>query len=107
LACSLFARNDSLSVSRLSKLYFLFYTLDGDKLDPGSLSAGQLHSAAISAKGRIVIGGIVTTIARFLGVEPNLKDRVFRFEYLDQAAFEIINFCKVEASRLYWIYPGE
>jgi len=48
----------------------------------------------------IVIGRIVTTIARFLGVEPNPKDRVSRSEWLDHATFEIMNFCKVEAGCL-------
>ena len=51
--------------------------LDAVPLDPGSFLAKQLHSTAISTKGSIVIGGIVTTIARFLGVEPNPKDRVY------------------------------
>jgi len=50
--------------------------LDGDQLDPGSFLARQLHSAIVSTKGRIVIGGIITTIARFLGVEPNPEDKV-------------------------------
>jgi len=49
----------------------------------------------------------VTTIARLLGVEPDLEDRVFRSERLDQAAFEIMNFFKIEADRLCWIYPGD
>ena len=63
----------------------------------------QLYSATISTKGRIVIGGITTTIARFLGVEPNLDNRVSRSEQLDQAAFEIMNLFKVEAGCLCWI----
>ena len=96
-----------MNVSRLSELYFLSYMLDGVQLDPGSFLARQLHNATISTKGRIVIGGIVTTIVRFLGVEPNTKDRVSGSEHLDQAAFEIINFCKVEAGRLCWIYLGD
>jgi len=59
-----------------------------------------LHSAAISTKGAIVICGIVTTIARFLGVEPNPEDRVSGYERLDQATLEIMNFYKVEVGRL-------
>ena len=39
LACSLLARDDSLNVPRLSKLYFLSCMLDGDQLDPGSFLA--------------------------------------------------------------------
>ena len=81
--------------------------LDGDQLNPGSFLARQLHSATVSTKGRIVIGGIIPTIVRFLGVEPHYEDRVFGSEQPDQAAFEIMNFCKVEASRLCWIYPGD
>ena len=50
--------------------------LNGDQLEPGSFLARQLDSAAVSTKGRIVVGGIITTIARFLGVEPNPEDRV-------------------------------
>jgi len=49
----------------------------------------------------------VTTIARFLGVKPNPEDRVSGIERLDQAAFEIMNFCKIKAGRLCWIYPGD
>ena len=87
LACSLFARNDSLNVLRLSELYFLSYMLDGVPLDRASFLTRQLHSAAISTKGRIVIDKIVTTIAIFLGIEPNPEDRVFGSERLDQVAF--------------------
>ena len=81
--------------------------LDGDQLDPGLFYARQLHSAAISTKGRIVIGEIITTIPSFLGVQPNPEDRVSSFEQFNQAAFEIMNFYKVEVSRLCWIYPED
>jgi len=81
--------------------------LDGVQLDPSSFFTKQLYSATVSTKGRIVISGIVTTIARFLGIEPNFEDKVSGFDWLDQAAFEIMNFCKVEAGRLCWIYPGD
>jgi len=62
LACSFFAQDDSLNVSRLSELCFLSCMLDGVQLEPGSFLARQLHSATVSTKGRIVIGRIVTTI---------------------------------------------
>ena len=78
--CSLFAGDDSRDVSRLSELCFLSYLLDGVQLDLGSFLVGQLHSAAVSTKGRIVVGGIVTTVARFLVVKPNPEDRVFGSE---------------------------
>jgi len=81
--------------------------LDGVQLDPGSFLARQLHSAVVSTNGKIVVGEIVTIIARLLGVELNHEDRVFRSERLDQAAFEIMNFYKFEASRLCWIYPRD
>ena len=100
MACSLFTQDDILNVPRLSELYFWSCILDGVQLDPGSFLARQLHSAAVSTKGRIVIGGIVTTITRFLGIEPNNDDRVSESEWLDQAAFKIMNFCKVKAKRL-------
>ena len=81
--------------------------LDGDQLGPGSFLARQLRSAAVSTKGRIVIGGITSTIARFLKIKPNPEDRVSRSERLDQAVFVIMNFCKVEVGRLCWIYSGD
>ena len=77
LACCFFAQDDSLNVLRLSELYFLSCMLDGVQLDPWAFLARQLYSAAVTTKDRIVIGGIVTTIARFLDVEPNP-----RIEYL-------------------------
>jgi len=107
LTCSLFARDVSLNVSRLYELHFLSCMCDGDQLDPGLFLARQLHSAIVSTKGRIVIDGIITTIARFLGIEPNPKDKVSGSEQVDQAAFEIMNFYKVEADHLCWIYPGD
>jgi len=76
LACSLFARDDSLNILRLSELNFLSYMLDGHQLNLGSFLVRQLHSATVSTIGRIVIGGIITTIARFLGVESNPEDLI-------------------------------
>ena len=46
------------------------------QLDPCSFLVRQLYSATVSIKGRKLIGGIVTTIARFLDVDPNPEDRV-------------------------------
>jgi len=66
-----------------------------------------LYSAGTSTKGRIVIGGIITSITRFLEIEPNPNDdRVNGSEQLDTAAFELMGFCHVEAGKLCWIYPG-
>ena len=80
--------------------------LEGERLNPGSFLARQLYSAATSTKGRIVIGEIITSIARFLRIEPQPDDRVSGSERLDKAAFELMGFCKVEAGQLCWIYPG-
>jgi len=92
LACCFFARNNSLNVPRLSVLYFMFCMLDGVQLDPSSFLARQLYSATVSTIGRLVIGGIGTTIARFFAVEPNPEDRIPGSKRIDQAVFEIMNF---------------
>jgi len=106
LATGLFARDNSVNVPRLSKLYFLSCMLYGQRLNSGSFLAHQLYSGATSTKGRIVIKGIITSIARFLRVEPNPDDRVSGSERLDKAAFELTGFCHIEAGRLCWIFPG-
>jgi len=80
--------------------------LHGERLDLRSFLAIQLYSAATNTKGKIVIGGIITSIGRFLGFEPNPNDRVSGSERLDKAACELMGFCHVEAGRLCWIYPG-
>jgi len=81
--------------------------LDGVQLDPVSFLARQLYSTAVSPKGRTFIGGIMTIIDRFLGIEPDLEEKISRSKQLDQATFEIMNFCKVGAGHLCWIYPGD
>jgi len=80
--------------------------LQGERLDLGSFLARQLYSAATSAKGRIVVGGIITSIVGFLGIEPDPNDRVSGSERLDKVSFELMGFCKVEEGRLCSIYPG-
>jgi len=80
--------------------------LDSVQLDPSSFLARQLHSATISTKSRMVISGIVITIARFWVSSPT-EYRVSKSQRLDQAAFEIMNSCKVNAERLCWIYPED
>ena len=73
---------------RLSELYFLYSMLEGDRIDLGSLLVNQSYSAATSSAHRIVIGGLITPIARLVGVEPNPDDRVVGSEWLNLAAFE-------------------
>ena len=106
MTLGIFARDDSDNVPPLSKMYFLSCMLQGDRIDPRSFLARQLYSAATSTKGPIVIRGIIISITRFLGIEPNPNDRVRGSERLDKAAFELMRFCQVEAGRLCWIYPG-
>jgi len=72
----IFARDESVNVPRLSKMYFLSCMLKGERIDPGSFLAHQLSSATTNTKGRIVILGIITSIARFSGIEPNLNEFV-------------------------------
>jgi len=67
--------------------------LQSECLDLGSFLARQFYSTATSTKGRIVIAGIITSIASFLGIEPNPNDRVSGSEQLDKAAFELMGFC--------------
>ena len=66
-----------------------------------------MYSVAVSIMHRVVIRGIIMTIARFLGVEPNHKDQVFVSEWFDQAAFALMKFCNVEFGRFCGIYPGD
>jgi len=106
LACCFFAQDGSLNVSRLPELYFWSCMLDVIQFNLSSFLANQLYSATVSTKGRVAICDIVTTIVRFLGIQPNPDDRVSWCEWLDQAAFEIMRFCKVEAGRLCWVTLG-
>jgi len=73
--------------------------LYGVRIDSGAFLPQQLYSAATNTMGEI-IGGIITTIARSFGVQPNPKDRVYGSKQLDQAAFELMSFCKVHAGCL-------
>jgi len=61
--------------------------MGGVRIDLGSFLACQLFSATTNTKGRIVIGGVMTSIARFFGAERNLDDQVSRFERLEKAVF--------------------
>ena len=93
MALEIFARDNSLNVPRLIEMYFLSCMLQGERLDPASFLARQLYSAATNTKGRIVIGGIIISIARILGIEPKCDDGVSGFERLDKSAFELMGFC--------------
>ena len=75
-ACGLFALEDSLNVPHLSELYFLRSMLEGTSIDPSFFVffSIQLLSAAASSTKRIVIGGLITHIARSVGIEPDPDD---------------------------------
>ena len=81
--------------------------LQGKRLDPRSFLSCQLSNAVTSTKRRIVIAGIIASIVKFLGIESNPNDRVSGFERLYKVAFELMGFCRIEAGRLCWIYPGD
>ena len=66
------AREDSLNVPHLSKLCFLYNMSEGNCIGPGSFFINQLHSVATSFANKIVIGALITPIARSIGVEHNL-----------------------------------
>ena len=77
-----------------------------DWIDPGSFLVNQLYSAATSSEHRIVIEGLITLIARLVGVEPNPDDKAAGSKRLNLAAFEQMKFCKVDGGRICQIYPG-
>ena len=56
---------DSPNVPRLSELYFLNSMLEGDSIDPRPFLV--MHSASPTFAHRIVIGGLITPIARLVG----------------------------------------
>jgi len=98
-------REDSLNVSCRSKLYFFYSMLQGGRLDLGSFLVNQLHSAFTSSAQRIVIGGLITPIARFVRILLNLDDRVFGSKWLNLVAFEQMMFSNVEVRHFRCIYP--
>ena len=79
---------DSLNVTCLSELCFSYNMLQDNRLYLDSFLVSQLHSAGTSSTQRIVIGGLITPIARFVGIDPNLDDRVAGSKRLNLAAFE-------------------
>jgi len=76
--------------------YILSCMLDGARLNPGAFFARQLHSAATSTKGRIVLGGFVITISCSFNVIPyDDDDRVPASKRLDKATFELMSFVRL------------
>ena len=106
LACGLFAREDILTMSRLSKLYFFNSMPQGHQHDPGSSLVNQLYSAATSSIYRIVIRGLITHIAVSVGIELDPDNRIPGSGLLNLASFEQLKFYKVEGGRICWIYLG-
>ena len=70
--------------------------LEDDRTDVGSFFVNQSYSAATSPAHRIVIGGLITSVVKIVGVEPNPDDRVAGSEQLNLAAFEQMKFCRVD-----------
>jgi len=81
LSFGVFIEDDRLNVPRLSEQYFMSSMVNGDWIHPGSFVVHQLYSATTSTTGRVVIGGLITSIAYPLGVKHNLEDRL-----LDQSS---------------------
>ena len=71
--------------------------LEGNRIDSRSFLVNQLYSAATSSTHRIVIVGLITAIARLVGVEPKPNDRVVGLERLNLAIFEQMKFCGVHS----------
>ena len=80
--------------------------LQGECLDQGSFLVSQLYSAATTSPQRIVIRGLITLIARPVGINPNPNDIDPNFEWLTLATFQQMKFCNVDAGYVCWIYPG-
>ena len=53
-----------------------------------------------------MIGGLITPIARSVGINPSPNDRVLGSEQLNLATFEQMKFYKIEVGHVCWIYPG-
>ena len=85
---------------RLFELYFLYSMLEGDRIDHGSFLVNQLYSAATNSAHKIIIGGLITSIAGLVGVELNPDDRVAGLEWLNLAAFKQMKFYKVDGGHI-------
>jgi len=53
--------------------------LDGIGIDPSSFFTNQILSVATSSVKTIVIGGLITLIAKSVRIEPNPDDRMSGF----------------------------
>jgi len=67
--------------------------------------ANPLYSAGASTIGWVVIGGLINSLAKSVGVGACLVDRVLGFEQLKLANFELMEIYKVKGGYMCWIYP--
>jgi len=74
---------------------FLYSMLEGGRIDPGLFLVNQFYIATTSSTQRIVIGGLITPIARLVGVKSSTDDRVAGSERLNLAAFEQMKFARL------------
>ena len=74
--------------------------LQGTPISPGSFFANQLLSAADNSTKMIVIGGLITPIARSIGIEPNPDYNVSGSEKMALRAFDQMKFCVMEEGRI-------
>jgi len=78
--------------------------LQGTRIDLESFFANQLLSATTSFAKMIMIGDLITIIARSVSIEHDPDDQVSGFERLALATFEQIKFHTMEGRRMCWIY---
>jgi len=99
--CMLLCGTFAMDGTRLFELCFLLSIMNGDWIDLRSFLAHQLYIAVASNVGKMATAGLITFIARSLGVELNPDDKVSRFEGLNKAAFQQMKFCKIETGHIY------
>ena len=66
-----------------------------------------MYSVATNSTHKIIIGGLVTRIARLVKFESDPDDRVADSKRLNLAAFEQMKFFMVDGGCIHWIYPGD
>jgi len=74
--------------------------LQRTRTDPGSFFGNQMLRAATGSAKRIVVGGLITPIARSVGIKPNHDDKMLSSERLALTTFEQMKFCAIEGGRI-------
>jgi len=73
---SIFGRGDSMGNIRQSELGFLWAMLNNYNLDYGSFLARHLEKVGKADRGHIVVGGLITPIARHVGLNLRLAPTI-------------------------------